>query len=130
MEHILGFFHSKHDDYLLDMLTFRCFRLDWWSPLLQNVIQSLLCCFINMKELMLQSQIACQTFTCLSQSSPLRNWLMGNRDMPKELGLFYVVFLTVPLYTQWEILSLSRSPFQHHLIRCPQILCWFSKGYI
>ena len=27
---------------------------------------------------------------------------METRYMPKELGLFYVVFLTVPLYIQWE----------------------------
>ena len=27
---------------------------------------------------------------------------MEKRDMPKELGLFYVVFLTAPLYIQWD----------------------------
>ena len=30
------------------MLTSRCFMLYWWLPLLQNFIQFLLCCFINM----------------------------------------------------------------------------------
>ena len=30
------------------ILKFICFRLDWWLPLLQNFIQSLLFCFINM----------------------------------------------------------------------------------
>ena len=35
----------------------------------------------------------------------------------------------------WILLTLlpllfSRSPFQHQLIRCPKMLCWFSKGCI
>ena len=30
------------------MLTSICFNIDWWSPLIQNFIYSLLCCFINM----------------------------------------------------------------------------------
>ena len=29
------------------MLTSVCFRIDYWSPLLQSFIQSLLCCFIK-----------------------------------------------------------------------------------
>ena len=37
------------------MLTSRCFRIDWWLPLLQNFIQYLLCCFINTEESILQS---------------------------------------------------------------------------
>ena len=44
------------------MLTSRCFRLDRWSPLLKNFIQSLLCCFINMGEQMFLSKFSCQTF--------------------------------------------------------------------
>ena len=51
---------------------------------------------------MLQSQIACHTFLCLYQPRPLRNWLTETRCMPKQLGLFYVAFLTVPVYIQWE----------------------------
>ena len=35
-------------------LTPRYFRLGWWSPLIQNFIQSLLCCFVNMEEQILQ----------------------------------------------------------------------------
>ena len=31
------------------VLTSRCFSYYWWLPLLQNIIQSLLCCFINME---------------------------------------------------------------------------------
>ena len=47
---------------------------------------------------MLQSQIACHTFLCLSPPRLLRNWIMETQDIPKELGLFYVAFLTVRLY--------------------------------
>ena len=57
--------------HILWMLTSRCFRLDWWSPLLQNFIQSLLYYFIKTEEKMLQSQILCQIFLCLSQPRPL-----------------------------------------------------------
>ena len=53
------------------MLTSICLRLDWWSPLLQNFIQSLLCFFINTEERMLQSQIEYFTFLYLSQPTPL-----------------------------------------------------------
>ena len=49
---------------------------------------------------MFLSQFSCHTFLCLSQPRPLCNWLMEAWDMTKELGLFYVVFLTVPLYIQ------------------------------
>ena len=44
----------------------------------------------------------CHTFLCLSQPSTLQNWLMGTQDMPKELVLFYVAFLTVQLYIQLD----------------------------
>ena len=47
---------------------------------------------------MLQSQIVCHTFICLSQPSLPWNWIMETRDMPKKLGLFYVYFLIVRLY--------------------------------
>ena len=83
---------------LFYMLTYRCFKLDWWSPFLQNVIQYLLCYCIKMEDRMLQSQIACHTFLCLYPPRPLWNWLMETWDMPKDLGLFYVAFLTVWLY--------------------------------
>ena len=82
------------------MLTSRCFNIDWWSPQLQIIIHYLLCCFINMDERMLWSQIACHTFICLSQTRPLWKWPMETRDMHKELGLCYVAFLTIGLYIQ------------------------------
>ena len=84
------------------MLTSIWFKLDWLTPLLQNFIQSLLCCFIKMDEKVLQSKIACHNFIGLSQTRPLWNWLMERRDMPKELGLFYVALLTVLFYIQLD----------------------------
>ena len=30
------------------------------------------------------------------------NMIMETKDTAKELGLFYIVLLTVPLYIQWE----------------------------
>ena len=64
------------------MLTSRCFKLDWYLPLLQNSIKYLLCCFIKTEEQMLQSQVACHIFLCLYQPRPLWNWLMETWDMP------------------------------------------------
>ena len=84
------------------MMTSIFFKLDWWSPLLQNFIQSLMCCFINMEDQMFLLQISCHTFPYLSQPRPLWNWLMETRDMPNELVFFYVVLLTVTLYIQWD----------------------------
>ena len=55
----------------LCMLTSRWSKIDWWSPLLQNFIQSLLCFFINMEERMFQSRIACHNFLYLSQPRTL-----------------------------------------------------------
>ena len=83
------------------MFTSICFRLYWRLPLLQKYIQSLLCCFVKIERIILQSQIACHTILCLSQPRPLHSWIMETLDMTKELGLFYAFFLTVSLYIQW-----------------------------
>ena len=72
------------------MLTSIWFKLDWWSPLIKT------------EEWMFQLQIACHTFLCFSPPRPLWNWIMETRDIPNELGLFYVAFLTVRLYIQLE----------------------------
>ena len=84
------------------ILTSICFSLYKWLLLIQNSIHSLMCCFINIEEKILMSQIACHTFLCSYQTSPMWICLMEKRDMPKELGLFYVIFLTVPLYIRWD----------------------------
>ena len=65
------------------ILTSKFFRIDCWLPLLQNVIQSLLCCFIIMAYRMYQSQIPCLIFLCLSQPGPLWNWIVETWDMTK-----------------------------------------------
>ena len=49
---------------------------------------------------------------------PLREWLMETQDIHKELGLFYVAFLTVPLYIQWYqfiILQITLPTLSHQL---------------
>ena len=66
------------------ILTSRCFKLDWWYPLLQNFVLDLLCCFIKFEEQILSSQMACHTFLCLYRLRPLWNWLMETHDIPKE----------------------------------------------
>ena len=107
------------------ILLSRLFRFYLWSLLPQKLIQSLPCCFINIEEKILLSQISCYKFLCSSQSMTLRHWLMETVDITKELVLFYVVFVTVTLYIRWDALVFSRSPFQHHIIRCPKKSCFF-----
>ena len=81
-------------------------------------IQYLLCCFINMEDQILHSQIACHTFLCLSQPRTLWNYLMETRNIPKELGLFYVAFLTVWSYIQLDqfiIVQVTLPTLSHQL---------------
>ena len=58
----------------------------------------------------------------------LANGIMGHSQVIR------IIFCSFPILFHFisngTSLLLSRSPFQHHLIRCPQISCWFSKGYI
>ena len=84
------------------MLTSRCFSIDWCSLLIKNFIQSLLCCLMNIEEQMLQSQILYHTFLCSPKPRPLWNWITETRYMPNELRLLNLIFLTVPLYIQWD----------------------------
>ena len=118
---------STHDMMMIFlMLTSRCFRLDWWLPLLQKFIQSLLCSFIKMEELMLQSQIACHTFLCSYQPRPLWKWLIETRYMHKEMGFFYVDLLSVSLYIYWDQFNI----FQVTLpTPCHQVLSNFILGF-
>ena len=112
------------------MLTSVLFKLEWLLPLLKNFIYSLLCCFINIEERMLQSQIACHTFLCLSWLRSLLNWLTETRDMPKELRLFYVVFLTVKLYiqlNQFIIVPVTLPTLSHQV---PSSFILVLKGFI
>ena len=110
------------------MLNSRCFGTDWTSPILQNIIQYIMCCFITMEDKMLQSQVSCRHFLYLSQPKPLCNWLMETRDMPKLLGLFYVVFITFPLYIQWGQFTIFRVTLstQYHQLPSNYILVFKS----
>ena len=72
------------------MLTSKCFRLYWWSPLLQNFIQYLLCCFINTENQMLQSQISCHTFLCFPQ--PNLKMANGNTKYAQGIGIILCRF--------------------------------------
>ena len=50
--------------------------------------------------------------------------LKGTSWAGPRLGLFYVIFLTLTYISSGtSLLLLSRSPSQHHLIRCSKILC-------
>ena len=51
---------------------------------------------------MLMSKIACSIFIRLYQLMTLGSQLMETLDIPKELGIFYVFLLTVPLYILWD----------------------------
>ena len=80
------------------MLTFRCFSLDWWYLLLQNFIQALLCCFINMDERILQSQIAYNTKATVKLAN-------GNTGHAQVFGIIlchfpnhFIIYLVVPVY--------------------------------
>ena len=43
-------------------------------------------------------KIACTVFICFPPSKTIWNWIMQKRGIPKEFGIFVVVFRTVPLY--------------------------------
>ena len=64
--------YSTHSTMMIFwMLNSRLFSLNWWSLLRKNVTQYLLFYFIKTEERILQSQISCHTFQCLSQPRPL-----------------------------------------------------------
>ena len=52
---------------------------------------------------MLQSQIACHAFLCLSQPRLLLNWLMETRDMPNELGFLCHFINCLIIYTVGQV---------------------------
>ena len=83
---------------LFCMLISRCFRIYYWPPLIQNFIQYLLCCFINMEDQILQSQIACHTFLCLYHDATVK-LANGNTVHAQLIGI--VLYFFVILYIQW-----------------------------
>ena len=101
MKHLLELFHSENDDDILDV---DLQMIQSWLVVAPSTkfSQYLLCCFIKTEEWMFLSQIACHSFLRFPQPRQLWNWLMEKQDMPKELELFYVAFLTVQLYIQLD----------------------------
>ena len=67
---------------------------------------------------MSESKIACHTFLCLLQPKPTQNWPIETEEMPKESGLFDIVFLPAPLYIQWYqfIILQITLPIPSHLV--------------
>ena len=112
------------------MLKSRCFRLEWWSPLLQDVIQFLLCYLINIGGANVAVTNCMLHFSIFFPSKATVKLANGNTEHAQGIVFFNAVFLTVPLYINGTSLLFSTSPFQHHLLRCPQIVCWFLEGYI
>ena len=76
----------------------KCFSVDQCYLHTQKLLQYQLCCFIKTEEKMLELQIACLIFICLSQPRSIRNWITATRNMTNKLGLFYALFLTVLLF--------------------------------
>ena len=100
MDNLLELFYSEHDDYLLEV----DLQMLWaWlvvaPPSKIYTVSTVL--FRRYGGSNFAVKIACLTFLCFLPLMALWNWLMETRDMTKELILFYIVFLTVPLYIQW-----------------------------
>ena len=117
MYQLLQFLYLEYDDDILVADLHMLHYLLVVAPY-SEFIQSLLCCFINMEEQIFLSQISCYTFLYLSQPRSLWYCLMERRDMTNELGLFYVIFLTVLLYILWEQLIIVHVslPTPSHLV--------------
>ena len=101
MYHLLELFYSEQDDYLLDA------ELKIIKALLVVACSSI---FYTAFTVLFHKYGVANTavtnwmsqFLFFPQPRPLRNWLMETWDITKELELFYVALLTVPLYIQWD----------------------------
>ena len=87
---------------IFGVLTYIWYRVEYCYLFLKKCIQFRLSCFIKTEEKMLELSIVCHNFLYLSQPRPPLNWITETWNMPKELGLFYVAFLTVLLYIQLD----------------------------
>ena len=54
----------------------------------------------------------------------------GNMVHARVIEIILCIFLTYPIIYQLGTVYYYKSPFQYHIITYPQMLCWFSKGYI
>ena len=101
MDHLLEFFHSEHEDDILDvdLQMIQDWLLIDYSSKFYTVSTVF---FHNNGEANVAVTNFMSNFLCLSQLIPLWNWQIETRDMPKELGLSYVIFITVQLYIQLD----------------------------
>ena len=53
-----------------------------------------------------------------------------NRNMVHSQVIGNILCWLFHCISSWTVLLLYRSSFQHHLIRCPRIICWLLKGYV
>ena len=101
MDHLLLFFYLEHDDdhlyvylqmiHALVVVTpsskfYKVYTVLFYKYVGANI--SVANCMLH--------------FLCFTQPRPIWNCLMETWDMTNELGLFYVVFVTVPLHLWWE----------------------------
>ena len=70
------------------ILTFRRFRFDWGSPLLQNFIQSIMCFQMNIEEQMLLSQILISHFSMFVPTKSTVELSNGNTGHSQIIGIF------------------------------------------
>ena len=69
------------------MLTAICFKLEWWSPLLQNFIQYLLYCFVTMEEHFLVTNFKSH-FSMFVPTKATVKLANGNTGHVQEIGIF------------------------------------------
>ena len=101
MYQLLELFNSKHDD---DLLGVNIQMLpEWLVVAISSKIYTLSTLLFHKYIEENVSVTNCMShFICSFQPRPLWNWLMETWDIPKQLELFYVIFLSVPLYIHWE----------------------------
>ena len=129
MYHLLEFFHSEHDDYILDVyLQILQAWLAVEPPSKCYTVSNAL--FHKYGGVNVAVTNFMSHFSIFPQPMPLWNWPMEAQDMPKELGLFYVAFLTVRLYIQLGqfIIVQVTLPTLYHQV--PSSFILVKKGYI
>ena len=125
MDHLLQFFHSKHDIYLLDVdLQVFQDRLVVAPPSKFYTVYTVLFHKYGGENVAVTNGISkCSMFVPTKANVKLDN---GKTGHSQGIGIILCRFTKLIYYiSSGTSLLLSRSPFQHYLIRCPQILCWF-----
>ena len=133
MEHLLEFFHSEHDDDLLDCdliyVDLQMIQVLLLVSPPSKIIQSILCCFINMEERIFQSKFH-DTLLYFCPNQGHCGWPMKTRYMYEELVIFCFLSYLLHYISRGASILFSMSPFHNHLIRCSQILSFLLKFYV